>query len=175
LAAAQYTRTEIREYISALQSHNEPCSLGTSTKCLPTPGESYPRHIRKKKKPPNTSPQQPSAKVSHHPQPTSKHDQLCQQWPWDPQDTSDPSSYSDSDSDDYGVAVDYPTQQDNPNSDERPCTRRDTTVSHRRPDDNEAPSPDGTNTMVGQSTTIPKKTPPKRHTKGTNQDTRGRA
>jgi hypothetical protein len=41
LAAAQYTRTEIREYISALQSDNEPNSPGTSTKCLPTPGESY--------------------------------------------------------------------------------------------------------------------------------------
>jgi hypothetical protein len=41
LAAAQHTRTEIREYISALQSHNEPRSPGTSTKCLTTPGKSY--------------------------------------------------------------------------------------------------------------------------------------
>jgi hypothetical protein len=41
LAGAQYTRTEIREYISAVQSHNEPSSLGTSIKSLPTPGESY--------------------------------------------------------------------------------------------------------------------------------------
>jgi hypothetical protein len=34
LAAAQYTGTEIREYISDLQSHNEPRSPGISTKCL---------------------------------------------------------------------------------------------------------------------------------------------
>jgi hypothetical protein len=101
LAGAQYTRTEIREYISAVQSHNEPSSLGTSIKSLPTPGESYLapkghffkessyrialtkldpqerstlhlRHIRKKK-PPNTSPRQLSAQASqHHPQPITK-------------------------------------------------------------------------------------------------------
>jgi hypothetical protein len=36
MAAAQYTRTEIREYISDLQSHNEHCPPRTSNKCLPT-------------------------------------------------------------------------------------------------------------------------------------------
>jgi hypothetical protein len=40
MAAAQYTRTEIREYISDLQSHNEHCPPRTSNKCLPTAGES---------------------------------------------------------------------------------------------------------------------------------------
>jgi hypothetical protein len=137
LAAAQYTGTEIREYISDLQSHNEPFSPGISTKCLTTPvGESYlapkghffkessrialtkldpkkrstlhPRHIRKKNKSPDTSPRQPSAQASQHPQPTTKHGQMCQQRPWDPYDTFDPSSYSDSDSDDYCVAVVHP-------------------------------------------------------------------
>jgi hypothetical protein len=128
LAAAQYTGTEIREYISDLQSHNEPRSPGISAKCLATPaGESYlapkghffkessrialtkldpqkrstlhPRHIRKKKKPPDTSPRRPLAQASQHPQqPTTNHGQMCQQRPWDPYDNSDPSSYSDSDS-----------------------------------------------------------------------------
>ena len=98
LAAAQYTRTEIREYISDLQSHNEPSPPRTSTKCLPTPGESYVapkghffnesssialtklnpqerstphlRHIRKKKKHPNPSLRQPTVKASQHTQPT---------------------------------------------------------------------------------------------------------
>jgi hypothetical protein len=72
------------------------------------------------------SPRQSSAQASQHPQPTTKHDQMCQQRPWDPYDTSDPSSYSDSDSDDYCVAVVHPTHQDNPKS-ERPYTRQDTT------------------------------------------------
>jgi hypothetical protein len=87
LTAAQYTRTEIREYIRDLQSHNEPSPPRTSTKCLPTPEESYvarkghffnessrtaltkldpkerstphQRYIRKKKR-------QPSVKASQH-------------------------------------------------------------------------------------------------------------
>jgi hypothetical protein len=98
LAAAQYTRTEIREYISDLQSHNESSPPRTSTKCLSTPGESYValkghffnessrialtkldpkkrrtphlRHTRKKKKPPNPSLRQPSVKASQHTQMT---------------------------------------------------------------------------------------------------------
>jgi hypothetical protein len=155
LAAAQYTRTEIREYIRDLQSHNEPSSPRTSNKCLPTPGESYlapkghffkensrialtnlgpqqqrstphPRHIRKKKKPHDTSPQHPSAQASQHPMPATKHGQLCQTRPWDPYDTSDPSSYSDPDSDDPDVEVSNLITLDHLECG-RPCTRRDTT------------------------------------------------
>jgi hypothetical protein len=170
-------------------------SPGISTKCPTTPaGESYlapkrhffkessrialtklgpqkrstlhPRHIRKKKKPPDTSSRQPSAQASQHPQPTTKHGQMCQQRPWDPCDTSDPSSYSDSDSDDYCAAVVHPTHQDNPKS-ERPSTRRDTTnptptMTSSNPCDNEARPPDSTSAMVKESTTFRKKPLPKR-------------
>jgi hypothetical protein len=90
IEVAQYTQTEIREYISDLQSHNEPSPPRTSTKCLPTPGESYSapkghlfnessrialtkldpkerstphlRHIQKKKKHPDPSLRQPTVK-----------------------------------------------------------------------------------------------------------------
>jgi hypothetical protein len=97
LAAAQHTRTEIREYISDLQSHNEPSPPRTSTKYLPTPGESYvaPKghsfnessrmaltkldskerstpiyDTSEKKKPPNPSLLQPTVKASQHTQST---------------------------------------------------------------------------------------------------------
>jgi hypothetical protein len=126
---------------------------------------SNPRHIRNRKKPPNPSPRQLSAKKSQHTKPTTKHDRMGQYRPWDPYDTCDPSSYSDSDSDDYCIVDVYLTHQANLNP--RGLAQEETPpIPHRRWHQtiqttiSEAPSPDGTrSTMAAKSTTIPKQPP----------------